>query len=286
MKRSPAPFEPTIPFHIGNCTILETHPPEDEAAHAVLLGECDTVSEFWEQASQVHWMLRLLRAQAPYLPIDLERGLRLFVLRCVKDVSGRDVPALARIVTTVRGRLDRTSTPFDLERARAAAREMVTPGGVQGLHRYSPQAAGALAVWHTGNPDPSEAAYWTATFTALHEAFTVVGLRAEAWQPQDRMRLRAGMREAEFVRDHPQVYAQALDDSRRRLADLLRDVLPSPFARPVPGQVFSRDNDDGTVAVFCGSCGLTMPAVEPCELPDIRLFGCAGCGLPLVHYSH
>jgi hypothetical protein len=286
VKRLPPDPEPAIPFHLGNCTIIEAQPPEDEAAHAILLGECDTVNEFWGAASQVHWMLRLLRAQAPYLPIDLERPLRLFVLECVKDVSGRDVPALARILTAVRGRLDKTTTPFDLERARADAHAYVTPGGVQGLHRYSPQAAGALAVWHTGNPDPSEASYWTAAFTALHEAFVVVRRRADLWKPRDPSRVRVDAREAAFVRDHPDVYAEALADSRRRLADLLRSMLPSPFGRPLPGDVFTRENADGTVAVFCVPCGLTTPGAEPFELPDMRLFGCTGCGHPLIHVAH
>jgi hypothetical protein len=278
---------PVVPFDLKTCTLVQSIPAAEEAAFAAFFASCETLPEFWERCTYSPWMLRMLQRQAPYLTTSLERGLRQFALNCVEKLTGTDVPALARIVAAVQGRLAGRSTAADLARVRADTQAAVTPGGVQGLPRFSPCAAGALAVWHSANPDPFDAAYWTAEFKTLHDAFGTVRERAATWKPRDRADWRGGMREAAFARAHPDVYCQALLDARGAIANTLRSVVPSPFGPAISAEAFVLDHDDGdSRSLLCRNCVSAEKGANRIVLFDGRAYGCSSCGSLLVGRSH
>jgi hypothetical protein len=283
---------PIVPFALETCTLVESTSPEEQAALVRFLDSCETLPEFWERCTYSPWMLRMLQRQAAYLTTSPEYGLRKFALECVDGLNGTDVPAFSAIIAAVKGRLDGTATAADLVRVRTETQATVTPGGIQGLPRFSPYAAGALAVWHAANPDPVEAAYWTAEFRTLHDAFKIVCDRAASWKPEDRADWRGGWREAAFARTHPDVYRQALHDSRERLANLLRSRVPSPFGPPVSAEVFVRaredeEEDDGEfLSLLCGDCASAVTGANRLVLFDARAYGCSSCGRPFVCRTH
>jgi hypothetical protein len=275
------------PFDPDTCTLVESIHPAEEAAFAEFVDSSETLPGFWERCTCSAWMLRMLRRQAPYLTSSLERGLRQFALGCVEGLAGTDVPAFARIVAAVQGRLAGTSTAADLARVRAEAQAIAGPNGIHGLPRFSPHAAGALAVWHSANPDPFDAAYWTAEFRTLHDAFRIVCERAAAWKPEDRAAWRGGWREAAFARTHPDVYRQALLDTRRLLAHTLRSVVPSPFGGPIRAEAFVSEHDDGDAqALLCRACASSVTDANRVVLLDGRAYGCSSCGGPFVCRPH
>lgn len=279
---------PVIPFALETCTLVESISLAEAAAFRSFRRSCDTLDEFWERCTYSPWMLRTLQCHAPELPMTPEHGLRQFALRCVDGLTGTDVPALAAIVAALKGRLAGTSTAADLARVRSETQARVSPGGATGLPRFSPYAAGALAVWHAANPDPFDAAYWTAEFKTLHDAFKVVCDRAASWKPEERADWRGGWREAAFARTHPDIYEQALREARERLAELLRSLVPSPFGAPVRIEVFTRPRVDGDemLSLLCRDCASRIEGVGRIVLFDGRTYCCSACERPLVRRMH
>jgi hypothetical protein len=97
---------------------------------------------------------------------------------------------------------------------------------MQGLPRLIPQAAGALAAWHTAWPNPYEAAFWTSEFVALHAAFVAARTAVSQLPPSGAP---VGWEAAYFDRAHPEVGRAARAQARRALAVRLRRILPQPF---------------------------------------------------------
>jgi hypothetical protein len=276
-----------VPFSLETCTLVESTSATEQEAFVRFMESCDSLSEFWERCHYSPWMLRTLRRQAADLPASPERGLRQFALHVVDRLAGTDVPALAKVVEAVKGRLDATSTAADLERVRAETQAVVSPCGVSGLPRFSPYAAGALAVWHAANPDPFEAAYWTSRFKALHDGFKAVCDRAAAWKPEDRAQWRGGWREAAFARTHPDVFDGARAETYGQLAQRLRTFLPAPFGPPVAVEVFVASEDGAELmALLCRTCAAQVDGVRPLVLPDGRAYGCGSCERPFVQRVH
>jgi ribosomal protein L37E len=79
---------------------------------------------------------------------------------------------------------------------------------------------------------------------------------------------------------------EALSAARRRQADLLRSILPQPFAQlgsPVRGEVYlGKENDAWRVAVYCLKCGPEHEGATPGVFLDVRRTRCASCGVPLA----
>lgn len=118
--------------------------------------------------------------------------------------------------------------PTLVRAAQAQTLSLMTPGGVQGLPRCSPHSAGALALWHTANPNPYEAAFWSAEFAALHDAFVALRRGAETWDAPSADT--GGWRVASFACAHPQVREKTLRKARECQAERLKAFLPQPFA--------------------------------------------------------
>lgn len=248
---------------------------------------CENAREFWERAPSPDWMLRLLRDRwSDAVPLP-EAALRRFALKCAEDVRGSDTPSLRHILTVVEARIDGRASLVDLDAAQAVARGHVTAGGVQGLPRYSPYAAGSLAVWHTANADPIDAASLAADYRARHDAFVAVFEKAATWKPMDRSLWRGGWREAAFARIHPDVYDDALAAARQRLADVLRSFLPRWVGVPVRAEVYGRRAEDSELtALVCGRCVLTVPDAYPLVLFDASENACSICRRPLAARIH
>jgi hypothetical protein len=230
------------PFSLADCTLVHSPTPEEQSALAEQISACATREDFWERAQRADWMLDLLRARPEWMPIVPEAQLRRFALTCIESVQGADGPAMLMLRQAVEGRVSGTTTLAHLAALQRQIQPSVSPGGVQGLPRCSPHSAGALAAWHSANPNPYEAAFWTAEFAARHDAFVLLRHKATSWRsPDDRSEpWRESWRTALFAQAHPHVYQDALDQARHRQAVLLRSLLPHPFAaggRPVAGYV-------------------------------------------------
>jgi hypothetical protein len=195
---------------------------------------------------------------------------------------------LRDLVQAVKCRVDGNATLQDLVTLQERARPFVAPGGVQGLPRCSPHAAGALAARHTAGRSPYDAAFWTAEFAARHDAFIALEGAAASWTwSGDRSgSWRESWRTTLFATAPPAIYMEALSATRRRQADLLRSILPQPFAQlgsPVRGEVYlGKENDAGRVAVYCLKCGLEHEGATPGVFLDVRRTKCASCGVPLA----
>jgi hypothetical protein len=217
-----------VPFDSSDCTLLYSKGAAEQAAFSAHLREHPTRAGFWEHAPAADFMLDVLRGGWHLIPVAPDAPLRIFALQCVADLRGADAPGLAELKAVVERRIAGAATTRELEAVQAKTRQLVTPGGVQALPRCSPHAAGQLAVWHTADPSPYEAAFWTAEFAALHDAFVTLGEAAESWAlpagtpPGRRVEL--------YSREHPHVRAQALRQAHERQAVRLKAILPQPFA--------------------------------------------------------
>lgn len=227
---------PIVPFHLATCTLAATPSAAERAAfthHAQLWRTRDA---FWTHAPYADWMLDVLRCDFHYVAVVPERELRTFALACVEGLNGADNPGLAELLAAVRRRIEGNATLDELRALQERTRPRVSPGGVQGLPRCSSHAAGALAAWHSAGPNPCDAAFWTAEFAALHDAFVVLRDAAAGWvAPDDRGEpWRASWRVASFDTAHPHVRQEALFQARQRQATILRRILPQPFDGRAP----------------------------------------------------
>jgi len=278
----------TVPFNLKTCTLGDPPTEDEQAALNAHLRACHSWEEFWERAPTADWMLDALRGQWDSIGIAPERQLRMFALRCLDGLHGSDHAGLQELVQAVRRRVDGNATLCELAALQDRKRAFVVPGGVQGLPRCSPNAAGALAAWHTAGRTPYEAAFWSAEFAARHDAFVELTKAAASWAwPGDRGEpWRVSWRTAFFAKAHPAVQTGALSDARRRQADLLRSLLPQPFAQfgpPVRGDVYlGQENDAEKVAIYCRRCGVERGGATPGVLFDIRRTKCACCGVPIA----
>jgi hypothetical protein len=230
----PAPL-PVVAFDVADCTLLTPPSDEQQAAFRAHLSAHRTRDGFWEHATSADWMLDLLRQHYHYAtPVTPERELRLFALECASGRRGADSTVLLHLLEGVRRRAAGRLSLKELEALQRHAQPAVTPAGVQGLPRCAPQAAGALAAWHTATPNPYEAAFWAAEYAALHDAFTAVQQAASAWAwPEDRGEpWRASWRAAFFDTARPHVRRHALQQARLRQSWLLKRILPQPFGGP------------------------------------------------------
>jgi hypothetical protein len=228
---------PIVPFSLKDCTLLVQPTEAEIAAHAAHAKAYPSPYEFWLHATAADWMLDLLRGYWQHIPVLPERELRQFALACVENLEGLPAEGL-KFLDVVRRRIDGAVTLDHLSAVQRSVQPSVTPAGVQGLPRLSPTAAAVLAAWHTADRSPLEAAFWTAEFAALHDAFVEVGRAAGAWEwPGDRGEpWRQSSRTTVFARAHSEVRDAALAAARLRQARLLREMVPYPFggrARPV-----------------------------------------------------
>ena len=241
-QRSAPEAFPNVPFSLASCTLIEPPDTEDQAALQAHVRASSSREDFWVRAPRADWMLDLLRDHVEWMPIVPETPLRRFALKCVERVRGADGPAMSMLLRAVEGRVTGTTSLAHLEALQRQIQPAVSAGGVQGLPRCSPHAAGALAAWHTARPNPYDAAFWTAEFAARHEAFVLLRYQARSWRsPDDRGEpWRESWRTALFARAHQHVFRDAMAQARHRQAVLLRSVLPYPFAHcgpPAPGRV-------------------------------------------------
>jgi len=277
-----------VPFDLQSCTLADQPTDAEQAAVDAHLRACPSREEFWEQAPSADWMLDLLRSQWVWIPVVPERELRTFALRCIEGLQGADHVRLEGLVQAVKARVDGHATLHDLSTRQDGTRAFVAPGGVQGLPRCSPHAAGALAAWHTAGRSPYDAAFWTAEFAARHDAFIALeNAAASATSSANRSgSWRESWRTTAFVTGHPAIYREALSAARRRQADRLRSILPQPFAllgSPVRGEAyFGETNDSGNAPVYCRTCGAGVDGATPGAVFDVRRTICAGCGVPLA----
>ena len=225
----------TVPFHLGTCTLLQSPSEPNQSAFSAHLRRHPTRADFWEHALVADWMLDVLRSGWHLIPVAPDAALRTFALRCVADLRGADAPALAELKAAVQRRITGTATTRELEAIQAKTQGLVTPGGVQGLPRCSPHAAGQLAVWHTADPSPYEGAFWAAEFAALHDAFVTLAEAAASWNPLPGSP--AGWRVHLYSLAHPHVRERALREAHERQSVRLKELLPQPFAGAgAPGQ--------------------------------------------------
>jgi hypothetical protein len=227
---STAPPQPLhhVPFAMDTCTLLQGPSDAEQSAFTAHLRVHPTRAGFWEHAPVADWMLDVLRGGWHFIPVAPDAALRTFALQCVADLTGADAPELAELTAAVQRRIAGAATTRELQDVQAKTRQFVTPGGVQGLPRCSPHAAGQLAVWHTADSSPYEAAFWTAEFAALHDAFVTLAQEAESWNPP--AGCPAGWRLEFYSRAHPHVQAQAVREAHERQAVRLKALLPQPFA--------------------------------------------------------
>lgn len=226
----------TVPFDLATCTLLQGAGEAEQSAFSAHLRAHPTRAAFWEHAPAADWMLEVLRRGWHVVPIAPDSALRAFALQCVADLQGTDAPGLAELKSAVERRVTGSFTSRELEAVQAKTQPLVTPGGVQGLPRCSRHAAGQLALWHTANPNPYEAAFWAAEFAALHDAFVTLGQAAQSWTPP--AGTPAGWHVGFYAHHHPDVRARAIRKAHERLAVMLKARLPQPFAEvTAPGRL-------------------------------------------------
>ncbi len=221
----PPPF-PIIPFHLESCTIVEPPTPVEQESFTRHIQTFRTRAAAWEHAPYSDWMLDILRSEFHHVGIVPERELRSFALDCLTDLKGAGADRLQELVAVAKRRIAREASLEELAAVQKRTRAFVAPGGVQGLPRLAPGAAGALAAWHTATPNPYDAAFWAAEFAALHAAFVAV---QEAAAQQEPSAVPGGWDAAVFDRGRPQVGQSARLYARRVLAVRLRRSLPQPF---------------------------------------------------------
>ena len=208
---------PTVPFNLQSCTLGDQATDAEQAAFDAHIRACPSREEFWERAPSADWMLDALRGQWEWIPVVPERQLRTFALRCIAGLQGADHARLQDLVQAVTCRVEGNATLHDLVTLQEGTRAFVAPGGVQGLPRCSPHAAGALAAWHTAGRSPYDAAFWTAEFAARHDAFIALESAAASWTSSgDRSgSWRDSWRTTIFATAHPAIYKEALSAARR-----------------------------------------------------------------------
>jgi hypothetical protein len=241
-QRSALDTLPIVPFGRVDCRLVEPPTAEERKALEAHIRASRTREDFWQHAPRADWMLDLLRAHPERIPIVPEAQLRRFALKCVDGVQGAGGSAIPMLLRAVAGRVAGTTSLAHLEALQRQIQPAVSAGGVHGLPRCSPHAAGALAAWHAATPNPYDAAYWTAEFVARHDAFVLLRFQAQSWRsPDDRGEpWRESWRTALFARVHLHVFSDAVAQARYRQAVLLRSILPHPFAHrrpPAPAQV-------------------------------------------------
>jgi hypothetical protein len=222
---APIPF-PIVPFHLGTCTLVEPATPGEQEAFTRHIQTFRTRAACWEHAPYSDWMLDTLRAEFHHVGIPPERELRVFALDCLQDLTGVDTEPLRDLVAVVKRRIAREASIEELVAVQKRTHATVAPGGVQGLPRLVPHAAGTLAAWHTATPNPYDAAFWAAEFAALHVAFVAV---REAAARETLPGAPAGWNAAFFNRARPEIGQSARMHARRVLAVRLRQFLPQPF---------------------------------------------------------
>ena len=281
------PVTRAMPFHPRTCTLGDRPTQEEEAAFEACVSASPAPSDFWQRAAQADWMLDLLRQRCYAIPLAPERQLRTFALRCVDGLRGTTAPRIARILDAVRRRADANAALEDLREVQLAAHGAVSAGGVRGLCRFNPAAAGALAAWHAATANPYEAAFWTAEFAARHDAFLTVEAAAGRHTAPEIAGAdsRQPWHTAVFDTLHPQIYQASLAPARQRQAALLRGILPNPFApagTPVPGTLYFGPADDPErLALYCAECGISVEQASPGVLLDVRGESCARCRGPV-----
>jgi hypothetical protein len=214
---------------MNTCTLLPTPSEAEQWAFNAHLRSHPTRADFWEHAPLADWMLDVLRGGWHFIPIAPDAALRTFALQCVENLRGADAPELAELKAAVQRRIAGVATFRELEEVQARTRQFVMPAGAQGPPRCNPHAAGQLSVWHTADSSPYEAAFWTAEFAALHDAFVALGESAESWNSP--AGTPAGWRLEAYAHAHRHVRARALREARERQAVRLKALLPQPFAQ-------------------------------------------------------
>lgn len=217
-----------VPFHLATCTLAEPVPEADQAAFTAHNRAHATRAGFWEHAPSADWMLDLLRQSWHFVPVAPDALLRTFALKCVADLEGANSSTLAELTSLVQRRISGTVTASELAAEQARTRPFVTAAGVQELPRCRPYGAGKIARWHTANPNPYEAAFRTAEFAALHDAFAALARAARSWTaPPDTP---VSWRVSVYAQQHPDVRHRALRQAHERQAGLLKSILAQPFA--------------------------------------------------------
>ena len=221
--------------------------------------------------------------------ITPERQLRLFALRCLDGLHGSDHAGLQELVQAVRRRVGGNATLCELAAFQDRKRAFVVPGGVQGLPRCSPYAAGALAAWHTAGRAPHDAAFWSAEFAARHYGFVQLGKAAASWAWPEEIEVslggsRGGRRSLRKRTPRSKSTRSPMRGGARPI--LLKSLLSQPFAQfgsAVRGEVYlGEENDAGRAAIYCQKCGVEREDATPGVLFDIRRTRCACCGLPIT----
>ena len=223
---APAPL-PISPFDLATGTLLVPPDDDERARFRAHLQKHPAIDDFWEHAPVADWMLDVLRNFWHWIPVAPERQLRRFALECASGLTSAGAPALADVGAMVRRRIAGEATLHDLEAVRMKTRDHVMAGGIQGLPRCIPYAAGALAVWHAADPQPFDAAFRAGEFAALHHAFVALESAAAGWRPSPP--IAASWHAARFAESNPQIRARALRNARERQAVRLRELLPQPF---------------------------------------------------------
>lgn len=277
-----------IRFDAKTCTLLGTMTDAEREELTALYARTSTWDEIWWQAPGATLMLDLLRHHWDLIPVAPEAELRRFTLRCVDALPPVANSALSRIVRAARSGARGPAAGDHLVLLQEEARHCVTVAGVRGLPRLSATAAAALAIWHVATRDPYESAYWTAEFTARCHAYATLALQAASWTPESDVAGEEPWHTARFAAAHPDLLEKALRASRERLADLLRSLVPNPFALlgvPVRAEVFQalESNEMNKRPLYCRRCGAGRADVELQVIPDVRRTRCASCRLPLEH---
>ncbi len=282
---------PITPFNIATCTMANFVSNKEQAAFDACIRANKTIHEFWQNAAQADWMLDVLRDRWDTIPPSPERQLRTFALRCVEQIRVPDTPGTARVLAVVKRRIDGDATLDELRAAQELIRGGVTAGGIQGLPRLIGAAAAMLAVWHTADRSPFEAAFWAAEFAARYDGCVAVQELARNWRdPDDRGEAwRESWHAAEFNTAHPNIFQAAVTESRRRQAALLRSLLPDPFVLGPPVRVdvfFGPANDAKQMPVYCIPCGSARGDTSKGVVFHVRGMTCAGCHRSLDSVRH
>jgi hypothetical protein len=277
-----------IRFDAKTCTLLATTTDAEREELTALYARTSTWDDVWWQAPAANLMLDLLRHHWDLIPVAPETELRRFTLRCIDALPPVADPGLARIVRAARSGAKGPAALDYLVLLQEEARHWVTVAGVRGLPRLSATAAAALAIWHVATRDPYESAYWTAEFTARCHAYATLALQAASWPLRSDVAGEEPWHTARFAAARPDLLEKAVREPRERLADLLRSLVPNPFALlggPVRAEVFQalETNEMNKRPLYCRYCGAARTDVELQVISDIRRTRCASCRLPLEH---
>lgn len=222
-----------VPFDPGACILLEPPAESERLAFSAHLRAHRTRAAFWHHAPAADWMLDVLRQSWHVVPVAPDAALRAFALQCVAGLPGADFPGAGDLKAAVQRRITGPVRWYELEALQAKTKPFVASAGADGLPRCSPLAAGQLALWHTADPNPYEAAFWAAEFAALHEAFTTLARAAESWTAPSA--IPPEWRAAFYSHHHPDVRTRAMRAASERQAVLLKTRLPQPFIAEAAG---------------------------------------------------